>query len=278
MHWYTYIAIFVFFILSLLIAYAALTYPGKRRPISPELLGVQYAHRGLHDGTHAENSLSAFRLAVENGYGIELDVRLSGDGVLVVFHDDSLERVCGVEGNVIDFTAEELAAMRLSGTEEGIPTLREVLDLVGGHVPLLVEIKEGAGDSAVSRAAAEMLKGYGGPLLIESFNPLSLARIKELLPTVARGLLCDHYTKDPAFKKPTYYILQWFLLNFKAKPDFYAYNYQSRTYLPFRLVRMLHKRPALAWTVRTRLDKEICRESGFSSIIFEDFIPKEDNL
>lgn len=278
MYWYTIVTIFVFCILSLLIAYAALTFPGKRRPISPDLLGAQYAHRGLHDAAHAENSLSAFRLAVENGYGIELDVRLSKDGTLVVFHDDTLERVCGVEGNVIDFAVEELAAMRLAGTEEGIPTLREVLDLVNGRVPLLVEIKESAKDSAVSRATAEMLKSYGGPLLIESFNPLSLARIKELLPTVARGLLCDHYTKKPEYKKPTYHLLQWFLLNFKAKPDFYAYNYQSRTYLPFRLVRMLHKRPTLAWTVRTQLDKEICRESGFSSIIFEDFIPKEDNL
>lgn len=278
MFWYTLIAIVVFVILALLIAYAYLTHPGKRRPISPELLGAQYAHRGLHDAEHAENSLSAFRLAVENGYGIELDVRLSKDGVLVVFHDDSLERVCGVEGNVIDFTAAELAAMHLSGTEEGIPTLREVLELVDGRVPLLVEIKEAASDASVSRATAQMLKGYGGPLLIESFNPLSLGRIKELLPTVARGLLCDRYTKRPEMRKPTYYILQWFLLNFKAKPDFYAYNFENRTYLPFRLVRKLHKRPTLAWTVRTQLDNAICRESGFTSIIFEDFIPKEETV
>ena len=278
MFWYTLITILVLLILSLLIAYAALTFPGKRRPISPELLGTQFAHRGLHDAEHAENSLSAFRLAVENGFGIELDVRLSKDGTLVVFHDDSLERVCGVEGNVIDFTAEELAAMRLSGTEEGIPTLREVLDLVGGRVPLLVEIKENAGDASVSLAAAEILKGYGGPFLIESFNPLTLARMKESLPTAVRGLLCDHYTVKPEYRKPTYHILQWFLLNFKAKPDFYAYNYQSRTYLPFRLVRMLYKRPTLAWTVKTQLDTEICRESGFTSIIFENFIPKEENV
>ena len=278
MFWYTLIAVFVFVILALLIAYAYLTFPGKRRPISPELLGTEFAHRGLHDAAHAENSLSAFRLAVENGFGIELDVRLSKDGTLVVFHDDTLERGCGVEGNVIDYTAEELAAMRLSGTEEGIPTFREVLDLVDGRVPLLVEIKEAAADSAVSLATAEMLRTYGGPLLVESFNPLSLGRIKEQLPAVARGLLCDHYTRKPEMRKPTYHILQWFLLNFKAKPDFYAYNFESRRFLPFRLVRKLHKRPTLAWTVRTQLDNAISRESGFTSIIFEDFIPKEENV
>ena len=263
-------------LITLLVLYAFLTYPGKRRDISPELLGAQYAHRGLHDTEHPENALSAFALAVKSGYGIELDVRLSKDGVLVVFHDDTLDRVVGCPGRVIDFTAKELSEMRLCGSEEGIPTLEEVLNLVNGRVPLLLEIKEGASDNTVSLAVAEALKGYGGPLLIESFNPLSLSRIKEALPQIPRGLLCDHYTKNKDFRKPTYYLLQWFLLNFKAKPDFYAYNYQNRTYLPFRLVRMLHRLPTFAWTVRTQVDREICRESGFTTIIFEDFIPKEE--
>ena len=272
----TILIILLLILISGLVVYACLTFPGKRRPISPELLGAQYAHRGLHNAECAENSISAFRRAVEQGFGIELDVRLSKDGVLVVFHDDTLDRVTGQSGRVIDYTAEELSQMRLSGTEDGIPALAEVLSLVGGRVPLLVEIKEGASDSAVSLAAAEMLKAYNGPLLIESFNPLSLGRIKETLPQIPRGLLCDHYTRKAEFRKPTYYLLQWFLLNFKAKPDFYAFNVENRTYLPFRLQCRLHKRPAFAWTVRTQLDKAICRESGFASIIFEDFNPKEE--
>ena len=237
---------------------------------------VVYAHRGASE-YYPENTLSSFYAGVDMGAnGIENDIQRTKDGVLVVFHDDTLERVAGVEGRVIDYTAAELAAMHLSGTEEGIPTFEEVLALVGGRVPLLVEIKESASDSAVSLAVAEMLKGYSGPLLIESFNPLSLGRIKEALPQVSRGLLCDHYTKRPEFRKLTYYLLQWFLLNFKARPDFYAYNYQNRTYIPFRLIRRLHKLPVFAWTVRTQLDKEICKESGFASIIFEDFNPKEE--
>ena len=272
----TLLIIFLLILISGLVVYACLTFPGKRRPISPELLGVQYAHRGLHNAERAENSISAFRRAVELGFGVELDVRLSKDGTLVVFHDDTLDRVTGQSGRVIDYTAEELSAMRLSGTEDGIPTLAEVLSLVGGRVPILVEIKEDASVSEVSRKTAEMLKSYNGPLLIESFNPLALGRIKEALPQIPRGLLCDHYTKKAEYRKPTYYLLQWFLLNFKAKPDFYAFNHENRTYLPFRLQCRLYKRPTFAWTVRTRLDKEICHESGFTSIIFEDFNPKEE--
>ena len=101
-----------------------------------------YAHRGLHNAERAENSMSAFRAAVEAGFGIELDVRLSKDGRLVVFHDDTLDRVCGREGRVDDFTAEELATFRLSGTEDGIPLFTDVLAVVDGKIPLLVEIKE----------------------------------------------------------------------------------------------------------------------------------------
>ena len=275
--------IFGIVLTSVLVVFALLfvflTAPCKKNAAVKPFLSVRYAHRGLHGEGVAENSLTAFRLAVEAGFGIELDVRVSRDGEVVVVHDADLSRVCGTERRVRDMTAEELASVRLLGTEDGVPTLREVLTLVDGRVPLLIEIKEDtAADRDVVPRLLPLLAPYKGPILIESFNPLSLARIKELLPTVARGLLCDHYTKKPEYKKPTYHLLQWFLLNFKAKPDFYAYNYQSRTYLPFRLVRMLHKRPTLAWTVRTQLDKEICRESGFSSIIFEDFIPKEDNL
>ena len=102
---------------------------------------VKFAHRGLHDGGRAENSLSAFSAAVAKGYGIELDVRLCKSGELVVFHDPTLNRVCGVDGRVIDMTAEELSRVSLSGTGEGVPTFAKVLQTVGGAVPLLIEIK-----------------------------------------------------------------------------------------------------------------------------------------
>ena len=248
----------------------------KNRKEMERFKSVHYAHRGLHNAERAENSMSAFKAAVDGGWGIELDIRLSKDGKLVVFHDDTLDRVCGREGKVIDFTAEELATFKLKGTEDGVPLFSDVLKLVDGKIPLLVEIKEDASVSEVGLKTAEMLKSYSGPLLIESFNPLTLGRIREALPQIPRGLLCDHYTKKAENRKLTHFLLQWFLLNFKAKPDFYAYNHENRTYLPFRLQCRLYKRPTFAWTVRTQLDKEICRESGFTSIIFEDFNPKEE--
>ena len=103
---------------------------------------VMYAHRGLHNEKRAENSMSAFEAAVDGGYGIELDVRLSKDGKLVVFHDDTLDRVCGREGRVIDFTAAELSTFKLNGTDDGIPLFSDVLKLIDGKVPLLVEIRK----------------------------------------------------------------------------------------------------------------------------------------
>ena len=114
------------------------------------LESYHYAHRGLHDSRQGvpENSLSAFRLAVQAGYGAELDVHLSRDGRLVVMHDESLKRTAGVERNICDMTAQELDACRLEGTEEKIPYLEEVLPLFAGKTPLVVEIKPCKGNHA----------------------------------------------------------------------------------------------------------------------------------
>ena len=260
-------------LLLILIATPILLFPGRRRRGVDAFSHVLFAHRGLHDATHAENSLSAFARAVEHGYGIELDVRLSKDGELVVFHDDTLDRVAGVSGLVKDFTTEELAAMSLSGTGEGIPTFRAVLELVGGRVPLLVEIKENAGDSAVSEKTAEMLSSYRGPFVIESFNPLSLARIRRLLPGVYRGQLSDRFTREKQFRKPMFVLLELFLLNFRARPDFIAYRFDETRFFPFRLLRAFYPRPLFAYTVKSEEEERFARAHGFDTVIFENYLP-----
>ena len=140
------IVVILLVILALAAIIVALVFPGKRKDID-EFISVKYAHRGLHDSEKAENSLSAFKAAVDHGFGIELDVRLSKDNKLVVFHDDTLDRICGREGKVRDFTAAELATFKLLNTNDGIPTFDQVLEVVDGKVPLLVEIKEDANDS-----------------------------------------------------------------------------------------------------------------------------------
>lgn len=253
-----------------------LTAPHKKTKQLAPFLGARYAHRGLHGKGRAENSLSAFRAAVEAGFGIELDVRVSADGEVVVVHDPTLERVAGIARAVREMRAEELATVSLLGTGEGVPTLAEVLALVDGRVPLLIEIKEDtAADCDVVPRLLPLLAAYRGPILVESFNPLSLGRVRRGAPHILRGLLCDVYHTDPARRSLTYRLLELFLLNVKARPQFLAYHLPSRTFLPFRLFRTLYRMPCMAWTVRSEEEETVARESGFATVIFEGYCPKD---
>lgn len=247
----------------------------RKNPNIEKYKSVRYAHRGLHGEGAAENSLTAFRLAVDGGYGIELDVRLSKDGELVVFHDDTLTRVAKIEGKVIDYTKDELAGFTLSDTSDTVPTFREVLDLVDGRVPLLVEIKEDAGDSAVSEKAAEILKDYRGDYIVESFNPLSLKNFARYLPNVPRGILSQNYVKEEQYRKPLYFALGAMLTNCLARPSFVAFNGRDHASLSLRLVRFIFRPVTLAWTVRSKEDEAVLRKKGFDSVIFEGYIPEE---
>lgn len=256
------------------LAFLFLIKPGKRRAATEKFKNLAYAHRGLHGGGRAENSLSAFRAAVDAGFAIELDVRLSSDGVLVVFHDDTLERVTDEVGRVDSRCAEELSKIHLSGTEDTIPTFSDVLSLVDGRVPLLVEIKEDAGKYGVTEKTVEALRGYKGDFLIESFNPLALARVKKLMPEAVRGVLSQTFLKEKQYRAPTYFILQNLLLNFLCKPDFVAFNHEHSKNAARRLVRRLFRTPTLAWTVRGEREEKHAKSHGFDGIIFENYIPR----
>jgi len=160
------------------------------------------AHRALHDRAagRPENSRAAMRAAIDHGYGIECDLQLSADGVAMVFHDASLTRLTGEDGLVRERRAEELERLRLRHGDEGIPTLREMLDLVAGRVPLLVEVKDQTGvmgpvDGVLEEAAARELRGYEGPVALMSFNPHSVIALKDLAPEIPRGLTTEGY--DP---------------------------------------------------------------------------------
>ena len=256
----------------LLIIYLFLAAPKRsRRAQTLEFARVKYAHRGLHGGTRAENSLSAFAAAVEKGYGIELDVRLSRDGELVVFHDDTLERMTDAEGRVDSKTLSELKELSLGGGEEKIPTFAEVLALVDGKVPLLVEIKEDAFKYGVTEKTAEMLKNYKGRYMIESFNPLAVQRFKKLMPSVIRGQLAENYLKQKKYRKPMYFLLQFFMLNFLASPDFIAYNHQECGTVGFGIQRHVFRPALFAWTVRSAEAESAAKKHGFDGIIFEDY-------
>lgn len=256
------------------VAFLILVAPGKKGEIE-KFKKIKFAHRGLYDENRAENSMSAFCAAVEAGFGIELDVRLSSDGELVVFHDDTLTRVAKIDGRVDAFTADELANMSLSDTGEGVPRFADVLSMVDGRVPLLVEIKEDAGKYAVSDAVAEIMKDYSGPYIIESFNPLSLGNIKKKLPMATRGFLSQRFLADPVYRKPLYFALQCLLTNRISSPAFIAYNHEHANSFALRIVRRIFGVTTYAWTVRSPEEEKEAKRRGFDSVIFENYIPEK---
>ncbi len=268
------ISVCLFLLLSLL-AFLVLIKPGKRRAATDKFKSLAYAHRGLHGEGRAENSLSAFRAAVDAGFAIELDVRLSSDGVLMVFHDDTLDRMTDASGRVDSMTAAELSTLKLLGTEDTVPTFEEVLSLVDGRVPLLVEIKEDAGKYCVTEKTVEALMSYKGEFLIESFNPLALARVKKMMPEAVRGILSESFLKEKKYRTPIYFLLQNLLLNFLCKPDFVAFNHEHSKNCALRLVRRLFRVPTLAWTVRGEREEKRAENVGFDGIIFENYTPKQ---
>ena len=250
-------------------------WPGGRRREMEKFTKYWYAHRGLHNSERAENSLSAFRAAKEMGFGIELDVRLSRDGELVVHHDADLSRVAGVEGKVIDYTAKELSEMHLNGTDDGIPTFREVLELIDGKVPLVIEIKMGTGEKGVAEKLIEVLEGYKGDYVVESFNPLALKVVRKMRPDILRGILSHEYMKDERYKgKLIYRLGQNLELNFICRPHFIAYLHSDYKVPKMRFVHRLFKTPLIGWTVRSEEEEKAAREHGFDAVIFENYIPK----
>ena len=182
----------------------------------------RYAHRGYHDKPVVpENSLPAFRRAIERGFGAELDVHLLKDGTLAVFHDSDLKRCANVEGEIEDLTLDELKQLRLEGTDEQIPTFDEVLALFEHETPLIIELKTARGNHmALAKAVCERLDSYQGEFCIESFDPFALIDVKKLRPEICRGQLSMNFEKDkaglPWYKR---FIAGNLLLNFLTVPD-----------------------------------------------------------
>jgi len=249
--------------------------PGRRNGEMERYRFVRFAHRGLHRDGSQENSLSAFAKAKESGFGIELDVRLSKDGELVVFHDPTLARMCGIEGKVIDYTTEELAKMSLGGTEEGIPTFRQVLELIDGAVPLLIEIKMDTDESGVAERLLVELEGYHGDFIVESFNPLALRTVRRARPEILLGILsCDYMATAKYRGKLLYKLLQDLRMNFLFRPDFIAYDKTGYRNGSLRYLRRTFGTPLFAWTVRSAEEERDAIRNGFDSVIFEDYIPQ----
>ena len=261
----------------LLVAYLIAIMPRMMgRPDYAPLMGHYYAHRGLHDNeTDApENSMEAFRKAVDAGYGIELDVQLTKDRIPVVFHDESLKRVCGVKGNVRDYTFEELQQFHLCKSKERIPLFSDFLKLVDGKVPLIIEIKIHEDYKTVCSIADELIREYKGVYCIESFNPHAVKWYKEHRPDVIRGQLSSRLAPKGEWEPFLYRMSHYLLFNCVAKPDFIAYDHLHKGNISRTLCQKLYHALSVAWTIKSQEQLDASRKQ-FDLFIFEGFIPKE---
>lgn len=235
------------------------------------LVNKYIAHRGLHNETMAENSISAFKNAIEKGYAIELDVQQIADGTVVVFHDDSLQRITGQDGYLKNIpTEKDLVNYKLDNTEDTIPTLKEVLDVVGGATPLLIEVKNSGKVGSLESAVVELLKDYQGEFAIQSFNPYVLSYFKTHAPTFLRGQLSGSFKQDKMGWITKAVLRSMFFNKRISEPHFISYEVEA---LPNRYVRKYKALPLLAWTVRSQ---EQYHEAikHCDNIIFEGFTPK----
>lgn len=262
--------------------YVYLTAGRFKRPAAPYFYGALFAHRGLHSNGIPENSLPAFEAAVNGDYGIELDVHLTADGELVVHHDDGIKRLTGEDGKISEMMAAELTSKKLCGTEYSIPLFSDVLSLVGGRVPLVVELKRQptADPAPLCERVFAALDAYkaetGGEYCVESFNPYVVKWCRLNRSDAFRGQLTEAFYSRGK-KTKIMYMMENLLINILGRPDFTAYNVKDRANFSLRVWGKLYSAPIAFWTVRSQeeLDSAVREYGDKVAIIFEGFIPDE---
>ena len=234
-----------------------------------------YAHRGLHDKEKGvpENSLKAFDLAVRGCFGMEFDLQLTKDGQVVVHHDLTISRTCGVDRNICDMTYEELSGYRLFGTEERVPLFTEVLKLVDGRTPLIIELKSYTRQEELCQKTVELLKGYQGLYCVESFDPRIVRWFRKHQPQVVRGQLMCRMPEENMTRLQDF-IGRNMLTNFFTRPHFEAYDFHTRRNPSLRAARRVFGMQEVSWTLRSLEDYRVAKGEG-CLCIFEKFLPPE---
>jgi glycerophosphoryl diester phosphodiesterase len=236
------------------------------------------AHRGLHDRAagRPENTLAAARAAVAGGFAIECDVQRSADGEAMVFHDAALGRLTGASEAVAERSAADLATLTVGGTTETIPTLPAFLAAVAGAVPVVIEVKSRYdGDLRLVTRAAEVAAAYDGPVALKSFDPQVVAALRDLCPTIPRGIVAETTQDDPAYAAlpPSMRLALSNLLHFaETRPDFLSWRVDDLPCAPTYLCRLLGRIPVMAWTVRTE-DQRARAGMHADQMVFEGFVP-----
>ncbi len=234
------------------------------------------AHRGIFDnkGDAPENSMLAYKRAVEYNVPFECDVHLTKDGKLAMLHDPTLKRMCGLDIPMNQLTYEEICQYKLKDSEQRIPLLDDVLAMVDGQVPIVLEIKPHGNHKETVKKVAERMDAYKGFWVLESFHPGILRWFYKNRPEILRGQLATDMFKNHLggnlFEK---LIVTSLVTNFLTKPDFISYNYKYRRNISYRLCRKLYRCGNAGWTFRSR---KALRKFGkrFDTIIFDSFIPK----
>jgi glycerophosphoryl diester phosphodiesterase len=234
------------------------------------------AHRGLHGGGIVENSLSAAKAAVDANYTIECDLQLSKDGEIIVFHDKTLDRLTGEKGEVAVRTGAELKSIKLNDTNDTIPSLDDLLAVVAGKVPLVLELKSPwNGDTTLAEKVGDILAGYEGPVAVMSFDPDLVVALKQSAPGLPRGIVAERWYLHPEWKFMTFWRKRYLglLLHFmRTKPHFIAYAQFDLPALAPLIGRHIFGMPLLTWTVR--VERERARVSKWvDQIIFEHIRP-----
>lgn len=235
------------------------------------LVKQQIAHRGLHDAESPENTISAFGKAIDNGYAMEIDLQMSSDGVVVVFHDDNLKRVTGVDSPLCEKDLAFLKTLKICDSDEKIPTFEEFLAFIDGRQPVLIEIKDHKNVGVLEQKVADMLEDYKGEFALQSFNPFIVKWFADHTPQYLRGQLsCDFANEDLAWYKK-YLLKNLFFIRYN-KSQFVSYDIDSIKRA--QILRLKKKMPIIAWTARSQDDVD-SKKPYFDNIIFEDFIPNK---
>lgn len=230
------------------------------------------AHKGLHSADIPENSIKAFKKAIEKGYIIELDVLLTKDKEVVVFHDNNLERLTGDKRDLKDVNYDEVKNLKLKGTNETIPTLKEVLEFVDNQVPLLIEIKNVKEATEIAQRTYNLTKDYKGTYAIQSFNPFTLEWFKNNASEVTRGQISSAFKREDGVGLKGYekFILKNLLLNFKSRPHVIGYRLDDIDTLSVKLLK--GKLPVISWTI-TNKDEMVKGYEKSDNIVFDNILP-----
>ena len=249
---------------------------GKRAQMEP-FFTTLIAHRGFFNNVDIpENSIPAFQRAVERGFGIELDVQMTTDGRLMVFHDESVKRMCGVDRALTKMSSDEARALRLGETDVQIPFFEDVLATIDGKVPLIVEMKTEGPSIEATAKTVELLKAYEGPFVMESFDPRICAWLKEHAPEIVRGQLAMDFMRHPSgLPAPLRFLLSNLMADFLSRPDFIAYNHLDVGQPSFELCRTLFHPVCVAWTIKSKEELERAKQV-FDVIIFDSFDPEAE--